>query len=84
MIAADLDVGWIHGGGAAAEQNVLSGGLEEVVVNLVGVDRFVAAAATDGSCIGALSGDRDAIQAVNVGVDDGNRVRTVVHANAVA
>ena len=78
-----MSVGTLRSG-AAAEQNVLSSRFEEVVVNLKGGDGIVAAAATDGGRIGALSGARDAIQAANVGVDDGNHVRAVDDANAVA
>ena len=74
----------ICGGGAAAEQNVLSRGLDEVVVNLESGNGLVAPAAADGGCIGAFSGARDAIQAADVGVDDGNHVRAVDDSNAVA
>src|ERR1700687_1691059 len=84
MIAADLDIGWIYFGGTAAEQNVLSGGLEEVVVKLERGNGFVAPAATGGGCVGAFSGARDAIQAANVGVDESNHVRAVEDSNPVA
>src|SRR4029077_5144001 len=69
MIAADLDVGGNYGGGASAEQNVLSGGLGKVVVNLQGGNGLAAPAPADAGRIGTLPSAGDAIQSADVGVD---------------
>src|SRR5258708_22369821 len=83
VLGGDFNVGGNYAGRPPAEQNVLSGGLEKVVVKLNGGDRVVAAAATHSCRIGAFSGARYAIQAANVRVDDGNRLRAVDDSNAV-
>src|SRR5260370_35294729 len=84
MIAANLNVAWNYGGGAAAEQNVLTGGPDEVCVNFEGGYGFVPLATADAGRVGAFSGARDAIQAADVRVDDGHHVRAVEDSNAVA
>ena len=84
MIAADLDVGGNLGGGAAPEQDVLTGGLDEVVIDLEGGDGFIASATADARGVRAFSSARDAIQSADIGVDHGNHVRAFDHSNPVA
>src|SRR5271166_921990 len=84
VVAADFDVGWIVLRGAAAKHNVFAGGFEKIVVDLEGSEGLVAVSAAEGGGVCAGSFARDAIEAADVGVDDGDVVASKDHADAVA
>jgi hypothetical protein len=83
MITADFYIGWDLGRRRSAKQNILARGFQKIVVNLQRRNSLVAFTAADRRRVRAFTGTGYAVQAANVGIDEGNDVRAVEHADAV-
>src|SRR5712692_1739680 len=70
MIVADFDVGGGKGGAAAAEQDALAGGFDEVVLDLEGTVLGVAVAARHRMRVDTRASECNAMEIAEVGIDD--------------
>src|ERR1700723_233512 len=83
MVPANLEVGGIDFGSGAAKEDVLSRGFEKIVEDLESADGDLGVSAAEGRGIGAGAGARDAIESAEVGIDHGDGVRALDHADSL-
>src|SRR5208282_44506 len=83
MVAADFKIGGIDLGLGAPKQNVFSRGFEEIVVDLQRANGVVPVTAAHGRGVGAGARLRDTMKAAEIRIDDGNKVGTVDHSDAL-
>lgn len=82
MIAPDLDVRGRCGGAGSAENDVFSGRLEEVVIDLESSHRAVAEAAAQGGRVRA-SAHRDAGESADIRTDDRDEPGSLGHGDGM-
>lgn len=72
VVAEDLDIGWSLGGRSAAEQDLLTRGFQEVILDQVRTVLSIAESGIHSVRIGTASCARDAMEVVEIGIDDRN------------